>query len=60
MKKYISLTLAILNTIMFGLYFTNISHVEMYQWVVTPLFAAFFYIDYLNKRDEDESTTNND
>lgn len=52
--KYLSLTLAILNIILFVLYFTNVSRVAGYQWVITPMFAAFFYIDYLNKRNENK------
>jgi hypothetical protein len=52
MNKYISLVLAILNTIMFGLYFTNTSHIEIYQWIVTPLFAAFFTYIYIKERNK--------
>jgi len=51
--KYLSLTLAILNVVMFGLYFTQIERVEMYQWIITPLFAILFtwrYIDERNKK----------
>jgi len=51
--KYLSLTLAILNTIMFALYFTNVSRVAGHQWVITPMFAVFFYVDYLNKRNDE-------
>ncbi len=57
MKKHISLTLAILNVVMFGLYFTQIERVEIYQWVITPLFAIFFtsrYIDERNKTKDSE------
>lgn len=52
MKKYLSLTLAILNTLMFGLYFIQPSAVETYQWVVTPFFAVFFISRYLEERKE--------
>jgi hypothetical protein len=52
--KYLSLTLAILNIIVFALYFTNVSNVQGYQWVITPMFVVFFYIDYLDKRNENK------
>jgi len=57
MKKHLSLTLAILNVVMFGLYFTQIERVEIYQWIITPLFAIFFtsrYIDERNKTKDSE------
>jgi hypothetical protein len=52
MNKYISLTLAILNTVMFGLYFTQLTQVETYQWIMTPLFAALFIKIYITERNK--------
>jgi hypothetical protein len=52
MNKYISLTLAILNIMMFGLYFTQPSMVELYQWIMTPLFAALFIRMYITERNK--------
>ena len=52
MNKYISLTLAILNTVMFGLYFTQPSTVELYEWITTPLFAALFIKIYITERNK--------
>jgi hypothetical protein len=54
MNKNISLILAILNIIMFGLYLTNPSRVEVYQWIITPMFAIFFTVEYLNKRNKNK------
>lgn len=48
--KYLSLTLAILNTMMFGLYILDTSRVETYQWIMTPFFAILFTIHYLQER----------
>jgi len=50
MNKHISLTLAILNTIMFVLYFTQLTKVEWYQWIITPLFIAFFTYQWNKER----------
>ena len=50
--KYFSLTLAILNIVMFGLYFTQPSSVETYQWIITPLFAIFFTWRYIDERNK--------
>jgi len=50
--KYFSLTLAILNALMFGLYFTQIERVETYQWIITPLFAIFFTHRYIVERNK--------
>jgi hypothetical protein len=52
MNKYISLTLAILNIIMFGLYFTQLTQVETHQWIMTPLFAALFIKIYITERNK--------
>lgn len=52
MNKKISLTLAILNTIVFGLYFTDTSRVEMYQWITTPLFIVLFTSQYVYERNK--------
>lgn len=52
MNKNISLTLAILNTIMFGLYFTQLTQVETYQWIITPLFIVFFTNQYMYERNK--------
>ena len=52
MNKNISLTLAILNTIMFGLYFTQLTQVETYQWILTPLFIVFFTHNYIVERNK--------
>ena len=52
MNKYISLTLAILNTVMFGLYFTQLTQVEIYQWIMTALFAALFIKIYITERNK--------
>ena len=52
MNKYISLTLAILNTMMFGLYFTQLTQVETYQWILTPLFIVFFTHNYIVQRNK--------
>jgi len=52
MNKYISLTLAILNTVMFGLYFTQLTQVETYQWIMTPLFAVLFIKIYITERNK--------
>lgn len=54
MNKNISLILAILNIIMFGLYFTDTSRVQTYQWIITPMFAIFFTTEYLNKRNKNK------
>ncbi len=56
-KENVSLVLAILNVVMFGLYFTQIERVETYQWIITPLFVIFFtsrYIDERNKTKDSE------
>lgn len=50
MNKHISLTLAILNIIMFVLYFTPLTKVETYQWIITPLFIAFFTYQWNKER----------
>jgi hypothetical protein len=50
--KYFSLTLAILNTVMFGLYLLDTSRVETYQWIVTPLYAIFFTYNYIVERNK--------
>jgi hypothetical protein len=52
MNKNISLILAILNTIMFGLYFTQLTQVETYQWIMTPLFIVFFTNQYMYERNK--------
>ena len=50
--KYFSLTLAILNIVMFGLYLLDTSRVETYQWIVTPLYAIFFTYNYIVERNK--------
>lgn len=50
MNKNLALVLGILNVIVFVLYFTNTSRVELYQWIITPLFAVLFIGTYLNAR----------
>jgi hypothetical protein len=50
--KYFSLTLAILNIVLFGLYFTQIERVETYQWIITPLFVIFFTSRYIDERNK--------
>jgi len=50
--KYFSLTLAILNALMFGLYLVDPSRVETYQWIITPLFAIFFTHRYIVERNK--------
>ena len=50
MNKYLALTMAILNTILLILYFTNTSRVETYQWIITPMFIIFFTSGYLEQR----------
>jgi uncharacterized membrane protein YsdA (DUF1294 family) len=50
--KYFSLTLAILNIVMFGLYLVDTSRVETYQWIVTPLYAIFFTYNYIVERNK--------
>jgi hypothetical protein len=50
--KYLTLALAILNTVMFGLYLVDPSRVETYQWIVTPLFAIFFTWRYIDERNK--------
>jgi len=52
MNKNISLILAILNTIVFGLYFTQLTQVETYQWIITPLFIVFFTHNYIVQRNK--------
>ena len=52
MNKHISLTLAILNIIMFLLYFTPLMKVELYQWIITPLFIAFFTYQWDKERNK--------
>jgi len=52
MNKNLALTLAILNTIMFGLYFTQLTQVEIYQWILTPLFIVFFTHNYIVERNK--------
>jgi hypothetical protein len=50
--KYFSLTLAILNIVMFGLYLLDTSRVETYQWIITPLYAIFFTYNYIVERNK--------
>jgi uncharacterized membrane protein YsdA (DUF1294 family) len=50
MNKNLALVLAIINIIMFGLYFIDTSRVQIYQWIITPMFAIFFTTEYLSKR----------
>jgi len=50
--KYFSLTLAILNIVMFGLYLLDTSRVETYQWIMTPLYAIFFTHNYIVERNK--------
>ncbi len=53
-KENVSLVLAILNIIMFGLYLTNPSRVEVYQWIITPMFAIFFTHRYITERNKNK------
>ena len=50
--KYFSLTLAILNIVMFGLYLLDTSRVETYQWIMTPLYAILFTHNYIVERNK--------
>jgi uncharacterized membrane protein YsdA (DUF1294 family) len=52
MNKNLALVLAILNTIVFGLYFTDTSRVETYQWIMTPLFIVLFTSQYMYERNK--------
>jgi uncharacterized membrane protein YsdA (DUF1294 family) len=52
MSKNLALALAILNTVMFGLYLLDTSRVETYQWIITPLFAVFFTSRYIAERNK--------
>ena len=53
-KENVSLVLAILNVVLFGLYFTQIERVETYQWIITPLFAMFFTSRYIDERNKNK------
>jgi uncharacterized membrane protein YsdA (DUF1294 family) len=54
MNKNLALVLAILNIIMFGLYFTDTSRVQTYQWIITPMFAIFFTHRYITERNKNK------